>query len=192
MNEVTRIIESIATGNQKASEELLPIVYTELRRLAASQLRSKSTSDSFQATELVHEAFLRLVDVSQQQCWDSRGHFFAAAAESMRRILVERARKKSRIKHGGNLQRVSLYDVAKPVGENPVDLIVLDESLKKMEQEFPQHAKFVNLRYFAGLSNEDAGKAMGISRATAARYWTFAKAWLFNEIEGDQPPTKDE
>ena len=184
MNEVTKIIESISKGDRQASEQLLPIVYNELRTLAASQLRKKTTGDSFQATELVHEAFLRLVDVSQQQSWDSRGHFFAAAAESMRRILVERARKKSRLKHGGDVQRVTLYDVANSSSENAIDLIALDEALNKMVKEYPLQAKLVNLRYFAGLTSEEAGKAMGISRATAARYWTFAKAWLLNEIEG--------
>ena len=191
MNEVTRIISSINSGEKEASEKLLPLVYSELRRLAASHLRRKSSTDSIQATELVHEAFLRLVDVSVQQSWDSRGHFFASAAEAMRRILIERARRKSRIKHGGNWKRVVLNDTEGENGntteqQNALDLLALDDALKKMDQEYPDHSQLVKLRYFAGLSVEDAGRSMGISRATAARYWTFSKAWLLDAIEGSR------
>ncbi len=184
MEEVSRILTLLCAGETQASEDLLPVVYVELRKLASRQIRQKTSSDSFQATELVHEAFLRLVDVSQQQRWDSRGHFFSAAAEAMRRILVERARKKSRIRHGGEFRRVSLPDVSTADEESTVDLLALDEALTRFKKEYPNQAKLVDLRYFAGLTLEDAGLAMGVSRATAVRYWAFAKAWLFRAMHG--------
>lgn len=189
MNEITRIISSINSGEKEASDQLLPLVYAELRKLAASQLRRKSSNDSIQATELVHEAFLRLVDVREQQKWDSRGHFFGAAAEAMRRILVDRARRKSRVKHGGDRNRIVLNEIANSTGEkseqqSALELLALDEALQKMQTEYPAHAQLVKLRYFAGLTVESAGKTMGISRATAARYWTFSKAWLLDAIDG--------
>lgn len=184
MDDITRIISSASAGQPSASEELLPLVYSELRKLAARQLRLRTSGSSIQATDLVHEAFLRLVDVSQQQSWDSRGHFFTAAAEAMRRILVERARKKSRIKHGGKLKRIAMVDCQEADQQSPVDLLALDDALRKFSQEYPVHAQFVNLRYFAGLTLEDAGLAIGISRATASRYWAFSKAWLLAATEG--------
>ena len=146
MTDVTRILAAIGQGQSKASEDLLPLVYNELRRLAARQLRQKSTSDTFQATELVHEAFLRLVDVERLQSWDSRGHFFAAAAEAMRRILVERARRKSRIKHGGQLRRVAFLELPGDVAESPVDLLALDDALLGFSVEYPQQAQLVKLQ----------------------------------------------
>jgi RNA polymerase sigma factor (TIGR02999 family) len=182
MSDVTRILHKIDEGDPEATEKLLPVVYDELRRLASQRLANESPGQTLQATALVHEAYLRLVDTERQQKWDSRGHFFAAAAEAMRRILVENARRKGRIKHGGQQQRVELQD-DQPMAETPSeDLLALDEALANFEREQPDKAQLIKLRYFAGLTEEQAAEAMGISRATASRYWTFGRAWLYKEI----------
>ena len=185
-DEVTQILISLSEGDSRSSEKLLPLVYEELRRLAGRHMAREAANQTFQATELVHEAFLRLVGSQSQASWDSRGHFYAAAAEAMRRILIERARRKGRIRHGGKMKRVDLDDVKADTDRNPADILALDEALTKMEQEFPEHAALTKLRYFAGLSLDDAAQAMGKSRATAARYWQFSKAWLYDSIEGQK------
>lgn len=181
-NQVTQILNSIKQGDSQAAEELLPLVYDELRRLAAQRLAREMSGQTLQATVLVHEAYLRLVDVDQQQRWDSRGHFFAAAAEAMRRILIENARGKLSLKRGGEFERVELQDCDLTCEAPGDDLLALDEALSRLEQESPEKAKLVKLRYFAGLTLEQAAEALNVSRATASRYWTYARAWLFDAI----------
>ena len=189
MTDVTKILSAIERGDQAASEKLLPLVYDELRKLAAAKLSKEKPGQTLQPTMLVHEAYLRLVDVDQPQLWNGRGHFFGAAAEAMRRILVEKARRKLSLKQGGHLRRVDL-DSAKAAIENPVeDLLALDEALTQFEQQWPDKAKLVKLRYFAGLTIPEASEAMGISTSTAERYWRFARAWLHSQLKsGDSPP----
>jgi RNA polymerase sigma factor (TIGR02999 family) len=184
MNDVTRLLSAIEQGDPRASEELLPLVYKELRRLAKQRLAQEKPGQTLQATALVHEAYLRLVGDEEAQRWNSRGHFFAAAAEAMRRILVENARRKRAEKHGGRLQRQDLdgIDIAAPAPSE--DLLVLDEALTKLEAEDPVKAQLVKLRYFAGLTEEDAAKALGISYTSAQRYWHYAKVWLLAELRG--------
>jgi RNA polymerase sigma factor (TIGR02999 family) len=185
MNDATRILSAIDQGDPSAASQLLPLVYDELRQLAAQRLAHEAPGQTLQPTDLVHEAYLRLVDVEQAQHWNSRGHFFAAAAEAMRRILIDHARRKRRPKHGGDRQRVALDDalnVAKP-GD---DLLALDDALNQLAAEEPAKAELVKLRYFGGLSLEDAAACLGISEATAKRYWAVARAWLFAALsEGD-------
>ena len=182
MSDVTRILSAIEQGDPQASEQLLPLVYQELRRLAAQRMAQENPGQTLQATALVHEAYLRLVGVDQAQSWDSRGHFFAAAAEAMRRILVETARRKKRLKHGGDCERIDL-DAACTLADAPCDqLPALDAALTKLAAEEPAKAESVKLRYFAGLTVEQAAELLGISRATANRHWTYARAWLFDEI----------
>ena len=183
MQEVTRILSAIEQGDQQGSEKLLPLVYEELRRLAAQRLSLESPGNTLQATALVHEAYVRLVDAEYRQQWDSRGHFFAAAAEAMRRILVESARRKGSIKRGGQMQRVELQESDAQADSKSFDnLLALDEALTRFAGEEPEKAELVKLRYFAGLSVEEASDALGVSRATAARYWTYARAWLYDAL----------
>jgi RNA polymerase sigma factor (TIGR02999 family) len=183
MSDVTRILSAIEQGDPSAAEQLLPLVYGELRKLAAQKMAHEKPGQTLQATALVHEAYLRLVDGEKAQRWDSRAHFFAAAAEAMRRILVDRARRKRRPKHGGGLQRVDL-DASCAVEAAPSDrLLALDEALAKLASEDEQKAELVKLRYFAGLSLPETAAALGISRATAVRNWTYAKTWLYCEME---------
>ena len=190
MSDVTRILSAIEQGNPQAAEKLLPLVYHELRRLAAGRLAQEKPGQTLQATALVHEAYIRLVDTDKAQHWNSRGHFFAAAAEAMRRILIENARRKRRPKHGGDRKRVDL-DEACGVVESPADdLLALDEALTRLAAEDPAKAELVKLRYFAGLTIPQAAGVLGISLATAERYWTFARVWLYTELnDEDQPPT---
>src|SRR5262249_55314049 len=162
MSEVTRILSAMEEGDPQAAERLLPLVYEELRQLAAGKFTRERPGQTLQATALVHEAYLRLVDTDRTQRWDSRGHFFAAAAEAMRRILVERARRKRTAKHGGQLQRHDLQDVEIVAAEPSEDLLALDDALSKLEAEDPDKAELVKLRYFAGLSIDDAARALGI------------------------------
>jgi RNA polymerase sigma factor (TIGR02999 family) len=183
MSDVTRILSAIQQGDRQASEQLLPLVYQELRRLAAQKMANENPGQTLQATALVHEAYLRLVGVEQSQGWDSRGHFFAAAAEAMRRILVEKARRKNRLKHGGDRQRIDLDADCTFADTSSDQLPALDAALSKLEAQEPAKAELVKLRYFAGLSVNQAAEMLGISRATAVRHWTYARAWLFNEIE---------
>jgi RNA polymerase sigma factor (TIGR02999 family) len=184
MSEVTHILSAIEQGDPDAAEQLLPLVYDELRKLAAQKLTQEKPGQTLQATALVHEAYLRLVNVEKAQHWDSRRHFFAAAAEAMRRILIESARRKSTEKHGGQRQRMSL-DHVEAVGESPsTDLLALDEALTKLAAEDPVKAQLVTLRYFAGLSVQEAADALSVSRATADRYWSYARTWLYCELGG--------
>jgi RNA polymerase sigma factor (TIGR02999 family) len=186
MNDVTRILSAIEQGDPRAAEQLLPLVYNELRRLAARMMACEAPGQTLQATGLVNEAYLRLVGVHDPD-WNGRGHFFAAAAEAMRHILVDNARRKRRVKHGGGRRRVPLDDVL-PAGQTTDDdLLALDEALDRLAAEDPEAARVVQLRYFAGLSVEEAAKSLGISRATAYRQWSFARAWLLEELaDGEQ------
>jgi RNA polymerase sigma factor (TIGR02999 family) len=187
MSEMTRIMSAIEQGDPHAAEQLLPLVYDELRRLAARRLAQERPGETLQATALVHEAYLRLVDVPQAQQWDSRGHFFAAAAEAMRRILIDQARRRHSQKRGGGLRRVELdagAALAAPEDDAADDLLALDEALRQFEGEDPLKARLVKLRYFAGLSLADAAAALGISAATAKRYWVYARAWLYGKVHG--------
>ena len=183
MSDVTRILSRIESGDPKAAEQLLPLVYQELRRLAAAKMAKEKPGQTLQATALVHEAYVRLVDVDQAQHWDSRGHFFAAAAEAMRRILIDTARRKAGQKHGGDHQQVDTELDALPTRMTPQELINLDEALSDLSQVAPGRAKLVTLRYFGGMTIEQAAETLGISRVTAHRYWQFAKAWLHQHLE---------
>lgn len=192
MDGITQVLNAIEEGDPSAAKLLLPLVYDELRQLAAQKLAEEKPGQTLQATALVHEAYLRLVDTEKVQRWDSRRHFFAAAAEAMRRILIESARRKRTEKHGGLRQRVSLDDVDS-AGEPPsTDLLALDEALTKLAQEDPVKAQLVSLRYFAGLSVQEAADALDISRATADRWWAYARTWLFCELggQGESPGSK--
>jgi RNA polymerase sigma factor (TIGR02999 family) len=185
MTSVTDLLTAVSNGDPHAADRLLPLVYDELRRLAAQRLAHEAPGQTLQPTALVHEAYLRLVGRGDEQHWDGRGHFFAAAAEAMRRILVENARRKHRLKRGGGRQRVDLADVEAATGAPGDDLVALDDALKMLATEDPQKAELVKLRYFAGLSVEDAGRCLGISRATADRWWAYARAWLFDRLRTD-------
>jgi RNA polymerase sigma factor (TIGR02999 family) len=194
MNEITRILSAMEQGEPRNAAELLPLVYDELRKLAVQRLASEAPGQTLQATALVHEAYVRLVDVEQARGWESRGHFFAAAAEAMRRILIENARRKHAEKHGGRRVRQALDGLevgAEAAGE---DLLALDEALTNLAHQDPVKARLVNLRYFAGLSVDEAAQALGISRATANRHWRYAKVWLYCALHGDgeAPPGASE
>jgi RNA polymerase sigma factor (TIGR02999 family) len=187
MSEVTRILSAIEQGDPQAADQLLPLVYDELRRLAAQRLAQECPSQKLDATELVHEAYLRLVDAEQAQHWDSRGHFFAAAAEAMRRILIDQARRKQSQKRGGGRQRVELDAaalLAAPQEQAAEDLLALEKALRQFEAEDPLRARLVKLRYFAGLSLPEAAQALGISAATAKRHWVYARSWLYGKLHG--------
>jgi RNA polymerase sigma factor (TIGR02999 family) len=188
MSEVTRILSAVEQGDAAAAAQLLPLVYDELRRLAAQKLASEKPGQTLQATALVHEAYLRLVDVEQAQRWNSRGHFFAAAAEAMRRILVDCARTKQAQKHGGGRRRIDLDEVKDVVEAAPEALLGLDEALSRLAKHDDLLGRLVGLMYFAGMSVEQAGEALGLSRATAYRSWTFARAWLRRELGQDGEP----
>jgi RNA polymerase sigma factor (TIGR02999 family) len=185
MHEITQILDAIERGDTQAAGRLLPLVYEELRRLAARKLAHEKPGQTLSATALVHEAYLRLVG-GEARGWEGRGHFFATAAEAMRRILVESARRKKRRKHGGDLRRVPLDDIAAPAGGPSDDLLALDEALARLAEEDPVKARLVELRFFAGLSVEDAARCLGISRATADRYWAYARAWLYEKVRGGE------
>jgi RNA polymerase sigma factor (TIGR02999 family) len=178
MSEVTRILSAIEQGDPRAAEELLPLVYDELRRLAVQRLAQEDAGQTLQATALVHEVYLRLVDVEKAQEWNSRGHFFAAAAEAMRRILIDNARRKKAAKRGGARRRIPLDDAESVAAGPPEELLALDEALERLSARDELAGKLCKLRYYAGLSVEQAAEAMGISRANAYRHWTFARAWL--------------
>jgi RNA polymerase sigma factor (TIGR02999 family) len=189
MNEVTRILSAVEAGEPREAERLLPLVYDELRRLAAQRLAREKPGQTLQATALVHEAYLRLVDAETIQRWDSRGHFFAAAAEAMRRILVEQARRKGRLRHGGGLQRVDLLDAA--VAAEPFDdeqILLLDGALTRLADARPQAAVLVKLRFFSGLTVDEAAPMLGLSPRTAQRLWAFARAWLRRDMERSAEP----
>ena len=180
---VTQLLALIEDGDQQASEDLLPLVYDELRKLAAHRLAKEPPGQTLQATALVHDAFVRLVDAKQQQRWNSRGHFFGAAAEAMRRILVEKARRKKRIKHGGEFERQE-FDEAEIVADDiKHDLVALDEALDRLKEIDPVKSKLVELRFFAGMTVDEAAQILDISAITAKRYWRYARAWLYREIQ---------
>jgi RNA polymerase sigma factor (TIGR02999 family) len=192
MHEVTQLLSAIDRGDPRAAEQLLPLVYEELRKLAAQKLAQEKPGQTLQATALVHEAYLRLVGNDSQApgsadgpAWDSRGHFFAAAAEAMRRILVDNARRKASSKRGGDRQRVDLPDWPDRFDNAQIDLIALDEALRTLEAEQPDKAQLVKLRFFAGCTLEETAELLGISRATAQRNWTYARAWLFGQLHKD-------
>jgi RNA polymerase sigma factor (TIGR02999 family) len=186
MNDVTRILSDIEHGDPQAAERLLPLVYDELRKLAAQRLAHEKPGQTLQATALVHEAYLRLVDVDQPQLWDGRHHFFAAAAEAMRRILVDNARRKKRLKRGGDLQRLDLDQVAAKAELADDRLLAIDEALETLNREDPQAAQLVKLRFFAGLSVTDAAGVLGISRANAYEQWAYARARLRCVVQDDE------
>ena len=185
MSEVTQILGRIEQGDPHAAEQLLPLVYDELRQLAARKLAREKPGQTLQATALVHEAYLRLVDVDKAQHWNSRGHFFAAAAEAMRRILVERARRKKRGRHGGEWQRVDLDEADVVCLLPPDELLTLHDALDRFTELDPAAAELVKVHCFAGLSVEEAADALGQSRTSAYRHWTYARAWLFSQLRRD-------
>jgi RNA polymerase sigma factor (TIGR02999 family) len=186
MTEFTRLLSDLARGEPHAAGQLLPLVYDELRRLAAQRLAGEKPGQTLQPTALVHEAYLKLVGPDPDRAWNDRAHFFAAAAEAMRRILIDNARHKRRQKRGGDRQRVPLAQ-ADAVAETPDDdLLALDEALERLAAADPVKAQLVKLRYFAGLSEQDAADALGLSRATASRYWTFARAWLIDALSEEK------
>lgn len=182
MDAITQVLNAIEQGDPHAAEQLLPLIYHELRRLAAQKLAREAPGQTLEATGLVHEAYLRLVGKGGSQPWAGRGHFFAAAAEAMRRILVESARRKHRLKHGGDRQRVGFEDVEAVPTAPSEDLMELDEALDQLAEEDPQKAELVKLRFFAGLSVEEAAHCLHISRATADRHWAYARAWLYDRL----------
>lgn len=185
MNEVTQILSAIEHGDARAADQLFPLVYDALRRLAAAKLAHEAPGQTLQATALVHEAYLRLVE-SQAQKWNSRGHFFAAAAEAMRRILVDRARKKHSLKHGGDRVRQPLEEASVMAPEMGEDLVALDEALERLAARDAEAAELVKLRFFAGLTSAEAAAALGISPRTADRAWTYARVFLLSELKKDE------
>jgi RNA polymerase sigma factor (TIGR02999 family) len=184
MSDVTHILSAIEQGDPQASERLLPLVYDELRKLAAQRLAQEIPGQTLQATALVHEVYLRLVGLDRNERWDGRGHFFAAAAEAMRRIVVENARRKNAAKRGGDYRRANI-DIAQLPDAADDRLVALDEALTKFAKADPPKAELVKLRYFAGLTTREAARMLGISTATAARHWAYARAWLQHEMSAD-------
>lgn len=185
MNDVTRVLSAIERGDAQAPERLLPLVYEELRRLAAAKLARESPGQTLQATALVHEAYLRLLGPGGSS-WNSRGHFFAAAAEAMRRILVENARRKATVRAGGGQHRVDLDEIEPAIRDPDVDLLALNEALDRLESKDSRKAQLVKLRYFAGLTNAEAAEALGVSTSTADNDWAYAKSWLRLAMQADQ------
>jgi RNA polymerase sigma factor (TIGR02999 family) len=193
MTEVTRLLSDLAQGDAHAAGQLLPLVYEELRKLAAVRMAEEASGNTLNATALVHEAYLRLVTPADAARWDNRGHFFAAAAEAMRRLLVEKARRKRRLKRGGDRRRVSLEAAESLVQGPSEDLLALDEALTRLTAHDPVKAEVVKLRFFAGLTMPEVAQSLGLSLATAERYWTYARTWLYAELADEGPenaPTK--
>jgi len=189
VSDVTGILASIERGDPGASEQLLPLVYDELRKLAAAMMAREKPGQTLQATAVVHEAYLRLLGDGREKRWDSDRHFFAAVAEAMRRILVEAARRKGRIKRGGRVDRVDLKDVPIACAVDPADLLALHEALRKLDGEDAAAAELVRLRYFAGLGHEEAAEVLGVSAVTAKRTWRHARAWLHRQMRGGVSPS---
>ena len=191
MNEVTRILSAAKQGDAQAAAQLLPLVYDELRQLAAQKLAQEKPGQTLQATALVHEAYLRLVTGAEAQQWDNRRHFFAAAAEAMRRILIDRARDKRRFKRGGGWRRLHLDDIDPAVEQSPDDMLALDEALTKLAEEDPICAELVKLRLFTGLALGEAADTLGMARRTANRYWAFARSWLYDALGREDEPAPE-
>jgi RNA polymerase sigma factor (TIGR02999 family) len=183
VNEITRILNSLQAGDPAAGEELIPLLYEELRALATRKMAQERPGQTLQATALVHEAYLRLMDTNNPQHWNNRGHFFAAAAEAMRRILIENARRKQSQKHGGKLERIDLADVEIAIATDDERLLLVDEALEKLAKEDKQAADLIKLRFFAGMSNQEAAQVLDLSERTAGRLWAYARAWLYREIK---------
>jgi RNA polymerase sigma factor (TIGR02999 family) len=193
MTDVTHILSAIEQGDPHAAEQLLPLVYDELRKLAAQKLAQEKPGQTLQATALVHEAYLRLVDSEKVQRWDSRGHFFAAAAEAMRRILINQARDKNRLKRGGDRQRVDLDHLAVVDDASGEDLLGLDDAVEQLARQHEACAELVKLRFFAGLTQQQAADCLGISRRSANRYWAFARVWLYDALrKSNESPQRQE
>jgi RNA polymerase sigma factor (TIGR02999 family) len=193
MSEVTRILSAIENGDPHAAEQLLPLVYDELRKLAAQKLAQEKPGQTLQATALVHEAYVRLVGAEKTQRWDNRGHFFAAAAEAMRRILINQARDKKRLKRGGNRRRVDLDHLAFVDDASGEDLLALDDALEQLARQQKACAELVKLRFFAGLTQQQAADCLGISRRSANRYWAFARVWLYDALrKSNDSPEREE
>jgi RNA polymerase sigma factor (TIGR02999 family) len=190
MKSVTEILDAAAGGDARAAAELLPLVYTELRSLASARLASEKPGHTLQATALVHEAYLRLVGSEPDRGWNGRGHFFAAAAEAMRRIVVEHARRKKRLKRGGNMRRVDLLPHQPAIGEGPIDVLSLDDVLTRFAAEHAGKAALVTLRFYVGMTTAEAADALGISTATADRHWKFARAWLVKALRDSKSPSR--
>jgi RNA polymerase sigma factor (TIGR02999 family) len=190
MADVTRLLDAAAAGDSTAAADLLPLVYDELRKLAVARMAEERPGQTLQATALVHEAYVRLVGSEATSRWNGRGHFFAAAAEAMRRILVDNARRKKSLRRGGEYRRVDLDEVAGDEGQAD-ELLSLSDALDELSREDPTKAELVKLRYFAGLSVQEAADALDVSRATADRYWAYAKAWLYCRISGELPPSAE-
>lgn len=186
MSEVTRILSRIESGDPHAADQLLPLVYEELRKLASAKLANEKPGQTLQATALVHEAYLRLVTDQREQNWNSRGHFFAAAAEAMRRILINRARDKGRLKRGAQLRKIDLDNIEVALDAPSDELLAVDEALEKLAEENKTCAEIVKLRFFAGCSIREAAQTLGISTSTADRYWVYARAWLYASLRGDR------
>lgn len=188
MSEATPIIETVDKAGPRTSERLLPLVYDELRKLAARRLAREKPGQTLHATALVHEAYLRLVGAEGDDAprWESRGHFFAAAAEAMRRILVENARRRKRLKHGGGMSRVDLHKIHTAIDTPADEVLAVDDALSRLTVEDPEAAEIVKLRYFAGMTVDEAAQALGMSRATAYRHWTYARAWVRCDLLGEK------
>jgi RNA polymerase sigma factor (TIGR02999 family) len=186
MSDVTRTLERVEQGDPKAADQLLPLVYEELRKLAVVRMAQEKPGQTLQATALVHEAWLRLVGTEEGKVWNSRGHFFGAAAEAMRRILVDRARQKARIRHGGGLEKVDLEHVTVATEDSDDTVMAIHEALEKLAVESPQKAEIVKLRYFTGLEHAEIAQALGISEPTVRRHWAYARSWLYAELKGRQ------
>ena len=192
MSDVTRILSQIESGDASAAEQLLPLVYDELRKLAAAKMAQEKPGQTLQATALVHEAYIRLVDVDKAQHWSSRGHFFAAAAEAMRRILIDRARDRKRLKRDGYRRRVSLDEIEVALDTPEDELLALDDLLEDLCSQYPDCGELVKLRFFAGLPLQDAAAVLGMPRRTADRNWAFARAWLHRKLRDDDLPAMPE
>jgi RNA polymerase sigma factor (TIGR02999 family) len=190
VSDVTQILSAIEQGDGQAAEQLLPLVYDELRKLAAQKMANEKPGQTLQATALVHEAYIRLVDGEKAQHWNSRGHFFGAAAEAMRRILIDHARDKKRLKRGGDRSRIALDAIEAALNTSADDLLELDEALERLASEYPECAELVKLRFFAGMSLGEAAAALGVARRTADRHWAYARAWLHLRLRQDRNPIR--